>query len=129
MRHSIGSMASRTTGFCLGEYGGGVGRFRQARIADRPDLRKGHINRYIGMPRDNGKAELLAGTSTFDQVVRRNILPNLDFIPTDVLPSAPLLLLQHGNLKQFLQNVSAEYDLVLLDTPPVLAVIELELCV
>ncbi len=48
----------------------------------------------------------------------RNILPNLDFIPTGALPSAPHLLLMHGNLKQL---VSAEYDLVLLDTPPVLA--------
>jgi len=36
--------------------------------------------------------------------------------------TAPHLLLQHGNLKQFLDKVSAEYDLVLLDTPPVLAV-------
>lgn len=86
------------------------------------DLRKGHINQYIGVPRDNGMAELLAGERTFDQVVRRNILPNLDFIPTGVLPSAPHLLLQHGNLKQFMEKVSAEYDLVLLDTPPVLAV-------
>ena len=86
------------------------------------DLRKGHINQYIGVPRDNGMAELLAGERTFDQVVRRNILSDLDFIPTGVLPSNPHLLLQHGNLKQFLEKVSAEYDLILLDTPPVLAV-------
>jgi tyrosine-protein kinase Etk/Wzc len=86
------------------------------------DMRKGHINQYLGLTRDNGMAELLAGEQTFDQVVRRNILPNLDFIPTGALPSAPHLLLQHGNLKQFLEKVSAEYDLVLLDTPPVLAV-------
>jgi tyrosine-protein kinase Etk/Wzc len=30
--------------------------------------------------------------------------------------------MQHGNLKKFLEKVSAEYDLVLLDTLPVLAV-------
>ena len=86
------------------------------------DLRKGHINQYVGLPRDNGMAELLAGERTLDQVVHRNILPNLDFIPTGVLPSAPHLLLMHGNLKQLMERVSAEYDLVLLDTPPVLAV-------
>jgi len=86
------------------------------------DMRKGHINQYMGLTRDNGIAELLAGERTFDQIVRRSILPNLDFIPTGVLPSAPHLLLQHGNLKQFLEKVSAEYDLVLMDTPPVLAV-------
>lgn len=32
------------------------------------------------------------------------------------------LWLQHGNQKKFLERVSAQYDLVLLDTPPVLAV-------
>jgi tyrosine-protein kinase Etk/Wzc len=32
------------------------------------------------------------------------------------------LWLQHGNQKKFLEKVSAEYDIVLLDTPPVLAV-------
>ncbi len=79
-------------------------------------------NQYLGVPRDNGMAELLAGTRTFDQVVRRSILPNLDFIPTGVLPSNPHLLLLHGNLKQLMEKISAEYDLVLLDTPPVLAV-------
>ena len=79
-------------------------------------------NQYLGVPRDNGMAELLAGERSFDQVVRRNILPDLDFIPTGILPSAPHLLLLHGNLKQLLEKVSAEYDLVLLDTPPVLAV-------
>ena len=86
------------------------------------DLRKGHLNQYLGVPRENGMAELLAGTSTFDQVLRRNILPNLDFITTGVLPSNPHLLLLHGNFKQLMENVSAEYDLLLLDTPPVLAV-------
>lgn len=81
------------------------------------DLRKGHINQYVGLSRDNGMAELLAGERTLEQVVHRNILPNLDFIPTGVLPSAPHLLLMHGNLKQLMERVSAEYDLVLLDTP------------
>jgi tyrosine-protein kinase Etk/Wzc len=86
------------------------------------DLRKGHLNQYLGLPRDNGMAELIAETLTFDQVVHRSILPGLDFIPTGVLPPAPHLLLGHSNLKKFMDQVSAQYDLVLFDTPPVLAV-------
>jgi tyrosine-protein kinase Etk/Wzc len=86
------------------------------------DLRKGYLNQYLGLPRENGMAELLVNTRTFDQVVHRNILPNLDFVPTGVLPSAPHLLLSSDNMKRFLEKVSIEYDLVILDTPPVLAV-------
>lgn len=86
------------------------------------DLRKGHLNQYLGLPRDNGVAELLAGKFNFDQVVHRNILPNLDFIATGVLPSAPHLLLSGSNLPRLLEKASAEYEVVLLDTPPILAV-------
>ncbi len=86
------------------------------------DLRKGYLNQYFGLPREDGMAELLAGKRTFDQVVHRNILPNLDFVSTGVLPSAPHVLLQYGSMKQFLEKLSEKYDLVLLDTPPVLAV-------
>ena len=86
------------------------------------DLRKGHLNQYLGLPRDNGVAKLVADTLSFEQAVPRNILPNLDFIPTGVLPASPNLLLLHSNMKCFLESVSAEYDLVLLDTPPVMAV-------
>ena len=86
------------------------------------DLRKGHLNQYLGLPRENGMAEVLAGSLSLEQVLCRNILPNLDFISTGALPPAPHLLLAQDNLKQLLKKVSTEYDLVLLDTPPILAV-------
>lgn len=86
------------------------------------DLRKGYLNQYFGLPRANGVAELVADTLPFEQAVRRSVLPNLDFMPTGVLPSDPNLLLLHGNMTRLLESASAEYDLVMLDTPPILAV-------
>jgi tyrosine-protein kinase Etk/Wzc len=86
------------------------------------DLRKGHLNQYFGLARESGAAELIAGTLTFDQVVRRDILPNLDFIPTGALPDNPNSLLMHDNMNRILENASSKFDLVLLDTPPVIAV-------
>jgi len=41
-------------------------------------MRKNYIDHYMGLSRDNGIAALLQGERTFDQVVRRNIPPNLD---------------------------------------------------
>lgn len=86
------------------------------------DLRKGYLNQYFGIPRDHGVAELTAGNISFEQAVRRDVLPNLDFIPTGVLPANPNPLLVHDNMTLFLEKASKEYDIVLVDTPPVLAV-------
>ena len=86
------------------------------------DLRKGHLNQYLGLPRENGITEMLVDDRPFDQVVHREILTGMDFLSTGVLPPSPHLLLVHGNLKRFLNEISADYDLVVLDTAPVLAV-------
>jgi tyrosine-protein kinase Etk/Wzc len=46
------------------------------------DLRKGHLNQYFNVPRPRGLSELVAGTLQVADVLRRNILPNLDLITT-----------------------------------------------
>jgi tyrosine-protein kinase Etk/Wzc len=86
------------------------------------DLRKGYLNHYFGLPREGGISEFVLGDRTFEQVVHRNVVENLDFTATGTLPPAPNMLLLHDNLRQFLERAAAEYDLVLVDSPPVLAV-------
>jgi tyrosine-protein kinase Etk/Wzc len=86
------------------------------------DLRKGYINQYFGLPRGPGLSELIAGSKTFDEVVHRNVAPGVDMIPTGALPPNPGELLLSHNTEQLIQKFSVQYDLVIVDTPPVLAV-------
>ncbi len=86
------------------------------------DLRKGHLNQYLGLPRENGFTDLILGESSPEQVIRKNVIPNLDFISTGVLPPDPNALLLSSRLHGLLDQLSANYDLVIMDTPPVLAV-------
>lgn len=86
------------------------------------DLRKGYINQYFGMPREPGLSELVAGSHTFEQVVRRNVAPGVDLIPTGALPPNPGELLLSPATVHLVQTLQALYDLVIIDTPPVLAV-------
>lgn len=86
------------------------------------DLRKGYLNQYFGLPRERGITEVADGRLSFEQAVYRNLLPNLDFIPTGVLPDDPNAFLLHEDLPALLVNISNEYDIVLFDTPPILAV-------
>ncbi|MEO5660063.1 MAG: polysaccharide biosynthesis tyrosine autokinase [Polaromonas sp.] len=86
------------------------------------DMRKGHIHQFFGMQRGHGLSELIIGNRNLSDVVLRNVAPNLDLITTGTLPPNSGELLMSPATLQLLQTVSAQYDLVLIDTPPVLAV-------
>ena len=86
------------------------------------DLRKGHIHQYFGLKRGQGLSELIAGTRTPGDVIHRAVAPNLDLITTGTMPPNPGELLMSPATLALLQTLSAQYDLVLIDTPPVLAV-------
>lgn len=86
------------------------------------DLRKGYLQRYFGLKRPNGLSELIAGQLSLDDSIHKNVVDHVDFIATGVLPPRPAELLAHQNLSAFLKEVSARYDIVIIDTAPVLAV-------
>ena len=86
------------------------------------DMRKGHIHQFFGMKRGHGLSELITGTRTLGDVVRRTVAPNLDLITTGTMPPNSGEMLMSPAMLQLLQALSEQYDLVLIDTPPVLAV-------
>lgn len=85
------------------------------------DLRKGHINQYFGVQRANGLSELITSTIDLGDAIRRQVAPNLDFIPTGVLPPNPAELVMSTVFSSLLEQLSTNYDLVVIDTAPVLA--------
>ncbi len=86
------------------------------------DLRKGYLNQYFGLDRSPGLSELVAGSCDESAVLRANVAPNVDLITTGQLPPNPAEVLTAGALPQLLARLAPRYDLVLIDTPPVLAV-------
>ena len=84
------------------------------------DLRKGHIHQQMGLKRDNGLSELLAGVLTSAQAIRSQVLPNLDVLTTGKLPSNPADMMMSDTFADLLETLSAQYELVIIDTPPVL---------
>jgi tyrosine-protein kinase Etk/Wzc len=84
------------------------------------DLRKGRVNQFFSISRSSGLSELIAGTLSLEKAVRSSILPNLDVITTGVLPPNPAELLMSESFSQILEKLSPAYDLVIVDTAPVL---------
>jgi tyrosine-protein kinase Etk/Wzc len=86
------------------------------------DLRNGHLHRFFGVSREQGLSKAITGAMPVDQVIHHGVMENLDFIPTGALPPNRSEFLLHLNFGELLETVSANYDLVLLDPPPILAV-------
>ncbi|RZT31846.1 polysaccharide biosynthesis tyrosine autokinase [Cupriavidus agavae] len=84
------------------------------------DLRRGSLNHALGRVRTPGLTEILTG-ATFDSVVQRDVVPGLDFLPTGTQPPLAADLLEHPAMESLLDLLKTRYDLILLDTPPVLA--------
>ncbi len=86
------------------------------------DLRKGHINQYFGKSRHNGLSELISGGINPEQAIHKEVMPNVDFITTGVLPPNPAELLLSEQTINTIKQLAQQYDLVLIDSAPVLAV-------
>ncbi len=86
------------------------------------DMRKGHLHRYFENQNDVGLSDLLSGQAEHQQAIHGTEVENLHFIPRGQIPPNPSELLMHSRFKALMERLSAEYDLVLVDTPPILAV-------
>ena len=86
------------------------------------DLRKGFINKSLGVSREQGLSEFISNTLTLDAAIHKIPLANFDFIATGTIPPNPSELLLHERFGIFLESVSQHYDHVIIDSPPILAV-------
>lgn len=86
------------------------------------DLRRGRLHRYAGQPNKPGVSDYVVGEAKLEHIIKHNVLPNMDLISAGTRPPNPSEILMHENFEQLLTAVSKTYDLVLIDSPPILPV-------
>ncbi|MCK6395846.1 polysaccharide biosynthesis tyrosine autokinase [Zoogloea sp.] len=86
------------------------------------DLRKGHINKEFGLRRETGISEYVAGAAEFEHVVKPTSVPNLWVVTTGQIPPNPSELLMHLRFEGLLEKLSEQFDTLIVDAPPILAV-------
>ncbi|KLD63196.1 polysaccharide biosynthesis tyrosine autokinase [Dyella japonica] len=87
------------------------------------DMRKGALHTVIGGRPDKGLSELIAGQLSLDDAVRTvGDVEGLHFISRGKAPPNPSELLMHARFADLLETLKPKYDLVIIDTPPILAV-------
>ena len=84
------------------------------------DLRRGHIHQQFGVERLDGLSDVVAGLLTPAQAIRPQVLPNLDLLTTGKLPPNPADMMMSDSMARVLETLAAQYDYVIIDTPPVL---------
>ena len=86
------------------------------------DMRKGHMHRFFDNRNNAGLSDYLSGQKEQDAVIQASKMENLAFIPRGQVPPNPSELLMHNRFKSLMESLSGQYDIVLVDTPPILAV-------
>nr|HCI9119069.1 polysaccharide biosynthesis tyrosine autokinase [Klebsiella quasipneumoniae] len=86
------------------------------------DMRKGYVHKVFNTTNENGLSEYLAGKINISQAIKKVSQAGFDYISRGMVPPNPAELLMHRRLEDLLQWASKNYDIVILDTPPILAV-------
>lgn len=86
------------------------------------DMRKGYLHKLMSKQPDPGLSSLLVNTHTLADVIHTTDVEGLHVITRGQVPPNPSELLMHANFAALLDKLSKVFDLVIVDTPPILAV-------
>ncbi|MBD1576529.1 polysaccharide biosynthesis tyrosine autokinase [Vibrio sp. S11_S32] len=86
------------------------------------DMRKGKMGSQFNTSDKPGLSDYLSGQMDMDSIINKLDVNNLSFIARGNIPPNPSELLLHPRFKALLDWASEHYDMVIVDTPPILAV-------
>lgn len=86
------------------------------------DLRKGRLHKEFGIKRGKGLSQILLHSATFEEVVSKTEVENLEIIPCGMVPSNPSELLGSKRYLDLIDELKSKYDLIIIDTPPIMLV-------
>lgn len=86
------------------------------------DMRKGYTHKLFEVNNENGLSDFLSGRIRIEDSIKSLDLIGIDFISRGQVPPNPAELLMHPRFEELIKWATEKYDLVVLDTPPILAV-------
>ncbi|HBT0931698.1 TPA: polysaccharide biosynthesis tyrosine autokinase, partial [Klebsiella pneumoniae] len=86
------------------------------------DMRKGYTHKLFNENNTNGLSDILSGKVEINRALKKVVSGDFDFISRGMAPPNPAELLMHRRFGELLNWASENYDIVVLDTPPILAV-------
>ncbi len=91
------------------------------------DLRKPRMHNVFKVKRFPGFTDYFFGQASFDEIVKKSELDNLDFISAGTIPPNPSEILGSTQMKEFIEKLKEIYDVIIVDSPPIIAVTDSEI--
>lgn len=91
------------------------------------DLRKPRLHTMFNASRYPGLIDHLFGQVTLDEIIRESEINNLYYITSGTIPPNPSEMLSSDQMQAFLNDIKERFDIVVLDSPPVVAVTDSEI--
>lgn len=91
------------------------------------DLRIPRLHAVFNEKRSPGLTDYFTRKSSLEEVIKKSENPFLHFITGGTLPPDPAEVIGSPQMKVFLQKLRSDYDIVIVDSPPILAVADAEM--
>jgi len=92
---------------------------RQTLVIDC-DLRKPRVHQIFDLDSQPGLTNFLSGNATLEDILRPTHVPNLTVISAGARPPSPVNLLNSDIFKELLEQLRAQFQHIIIDTPPIL---------
>ncbi len=83
------------------------------------DLRKPRLKNMFDLPKGKGIVDYLSGQTTFEDILQKEVRPNLDVVPTYKTAPNPAALFNSREFDAMMKSLESDYEYVIVDTPPV----------
>jgi tyrosine-protein kinase Etk/Wzc len=91
------------------------------------DLRKPRVHHLFEVQKTPGVTDYLFGDVSYDNLVRKSEIENLFFISAGTIPPNPAEVLGSKQMQDFLQKLDEDFDMIIIDSPPIVAVTDSEI--
>ncbi len=83
------------------------------------DLRKPKVHEELNIPAESGISKVLIGKAKANEVIYKTKIENLDLMPAGPIPPNPSELIMSNHMKNLMEELKAQYDYIIIDTPPI----------
>jgi capsular exopolysaccharide synthesis family protein len=88
------------------------------------DLRKPKVASYLGLKNNAGLSSFLIRNNTLEEIIQPTKIKNFDVITSGPIPPNPVELIEMKEMKELITRLKADYDYIVIDTPPLSYVAE-----